>query len=445
MKRTHSLTWRGALTLASMLFGLFFGAGNIIFPIQMGQEAASHWLPASLGLILTAVGLPLLAVLALGQAQSPHLFLLARRVNRPYGYFLVTLLYLTIGPLVAIPRLATVSFAVGFSSLQPSPGQLLAYSAVFFACAYGLARRPQGLLERIGGLLNPIFLGLLGLILVVVFSRTPWPTATQLQPAGAFQASGFLPGLLAGYQTLDAPAGLAFGVLVIRALHQLHIKEPRQVALGTLKSGVLTVSLMAILYLALTLLGFLSLGQLPRGENGGAILAALVLKYFGGWGVFLVFLVMFLTCLKTAVGLLAAGAETLAELYPRRLNFRQWLVLLSLLSFAFANLGLESLLKWTMPLLLFIYPLCIVLILLSLWPNIQKWRRLEGWVTALTLVAAAFDLLKALPIDLLPQTISVLESSLPGFSQGFGWLLPAGLGLSIGLGHEFLHRRLEKS
>lgn len=96
--------------IGSMLFGMFFGAGNLIFPIQLGQEAGANMIPATLGFLITATGLPFLGVVAMGLANSDSLLDFGSRVHRIFGYGMAILLYLTIGPFFALPRTATVLY-----------------------------------------------------------------------------------------------------------------------------------------------------------------------------------------------------------------------------------------------------------------------------------------------------------------------------------------------
>ena len=105
--------------LSSMLFGLFFGAGNLIFPVHMGQQAGADLWPAIVGFCLTGVGLPLLGIAAMGISRSEGMFDMGCKVGRGYSYFFTCALYLSIGPLFAIPRTATVSFSVGIQPLLP--------------------------------------------------------------------------------------------------------------------------------------------------------------------------------------------------------------------------------------------------------------------------------------------------------------------------------------
>jgi len=107
------LHFRQNLLVGSLLFGLFFGAGNLIFPVQMGQAAGSHTIPATIGFLITGVGLPVLGIVASALSESESLFDMAKPIHPGYAILFTCLLYLTIGPLFAIPRTATVAFEVG--------------------------------------------------------------------------------------------------------------------------------------------------------------------------------------------------------------------------------------------------------------------------------------------------------------------------------------------
>lgn len=146
-----------------MLFGLFFGAGNLIFPVHMGQMAGNHLISATLGFLITGVGLPLLSVAALGISKSEGLFDPSCKVNRPYAYFFTCLLYLTIGPFFAIPRCATTAFTVGIEQAVPQAAEqlqlwLLVFSAVFFLAALLFSLYPGKILTWVGKILKPFFL-----------------------------------------------------------------------------------------------------------------------------------------------------------------------------------------------------------------------------------------------------------------------------------------------
>ena len=189
------LNSREYVTVASMLFGMFFGAGNLIFPVYMGQQAGSHVWAAVAGFLITGVGMPLLGVAALGRSRSSSLFDLSQKVNRPYAMFFTCLLYLTIGPFFAIPRCATTSFTVGLEQVLPAGHArlyLLLFSLIFFAAVLFFALRPGKILIWIGKVLNPIFLLFLG-ILVVVALLSPSASISAVAPVGSYAAQPFLP------------------------------------------------------------------------------------------------------------------------------------------------------------------------------------------------------------------------------------------------------------
>lgn len=77
----QKLSFKEYIYVASMLFGMFFGAGNLIFPVYMGQVAGRNMWAAVLGFLITGVGLPLLGVAALGISRSNGLFDLSHKVG----------------------------------------------------------------------------------------------------------------------------------------------------------------------------------------------------------------------------------------------------------------------------------------------------------------------------------------------------------------------------
>ena len=155
------LTLRQKILVAGTLFGMFFGAGNLIFPVHLGQMAGRNVLPAMIGFIVTAVGIPIFGVAAIGITHSDGLQTLSSKVGKGYGIFFTCLLYLTIGPLFAIPRCATTSFTTGMAPMLTDPAKeplaLLLFSAVFFAFVLFFSLRPGKITVWIGKIINPIF------------------------------------------------------------------------------------------------------------------------------------------------------------------------------------------------------------------------------------------------------------------------------------------------
>ena len=438
MKR--SLNRKETVFVASMLFGMFFGAGNLIFPVSMGQLAGSSMWQAAAGFLITGVGLPLLGVAALGISREDGLLGLSSRVGQRYGRFFTCVLYLTIGPFFAIPRCATVSYTVGVERILPGGAQtaaLAVFSLLFFAAVLFFSLRPGEILTWIGKVLNPLFLVFLGL-LVIRALISPMGRISEAAPEGAYVSGAFFKGFLEGYNTMDALAGLAFGIIVVNVIKNLGVDKPGDVAKSTVKAGIFSSILMAVIYVLVTVVGAQSRGLSAPADNGGEALAMIAEHYFGAAGAVILAVTVTVACLKTAVGLITSCSETFSSIFPKGPSYRVWAVLFSALSFLVANLGLNAIISWSMPVLMFLYPLAITLILLTLFGRFfGNDRAVYCWVTAFTAAAAAVDFLNALPEEVLAflhlKTASDAMADFLPFSEiGFGWLCPALLGLLIG-------------
>ena len=222
------LTSKQKILVAGTLFGMFFGAGNLIFPVHLGQIAGSNVIPAIIGFIVTAVGIPIFGVAAIGVTHSDGLQELSSKVSKGYGIFFTCLLYLTIGPLFAIPRCATVSFTTGLSPLVSDGAQsiaLLIFSAIFFAFVLFFSLRPGKITVWIGKIINPIFLIFLA-ILVIAALIHPGASVASVAPTEAYatKTSAFFASFIEGYGTMDAIAGLAFGIVVIDVIRRMGSK-----------------------------------------------------------------------------------------------------------------------------------------------------------------------------------------------------------------------------
>ncbi len=440
------LSAREYVLVASMLFGLFFGAGNLIFPVYMGQMAGHRVWSAIPGFLITGVGLPLMAVAALGISRSNGLYDLSSKVSKPYGMFFTCLLYLTIGPFFAIPRCATTSFTVGLEHLLPESSAgtwLLIFSLVFFAAALWFSLRPGKILTWVGKLLNPTFLAFLA-VLVIVSMLSPTAQVSEVAPQGEYAAKPFMTGFLEGYNTMDALAGLAFGIIVVQVIRNLGVEDAGAVAGSTVRAGIFSSLLMAMIYVLVTLMGVQSRGALEAAENGAVAFPQIAQLYLGTAGQVILSITVTVACLKTSVGLITSCAETFAGMFPSGPSYRVWAIIFSVVSFLFANFGLSTIIEYAVPVLMFLYPLAITLILLALFSRFFGHdRSVYCWVTGFTLVAAVYDLLRTLPPTLratlyLNGVISAVGSVLPLSSLGLGWVCPAALGLIIGL---IIHKR----
>lgn len=436
------LSFQQKMLVAATLFGMFFGAGNLIFPVHLGQLAGRNLVPAVFGFIITAVGIPILGVAAIGMTHSDGLQDLASKVGKGYGRWFTCLLYLTIGPFFAIPRCASTSFTTG---IQPMLGSgvsesaaLLMFSAVFFALVLFFSLRPAGITVWIGKIINPLFLIFLT-ILVAAALADPGAAVSSVEPEASYQSGALFSALIEGYGTMDAIAGLAFGIVVIDIIRSMGVTEDAAIARDVLVSGIFTGILMALIYVATILMGAQSRGLFATSENGGVALAQISGHYLGSAGSLVLALTITFACLKTSIGLVTSCSDAFVRMFPKGLSYKTWAVVFTCFSFFVSNFGLSNIISFSLPVLMFLYPPAITLILLALFGKFFDHDRVVYvCVTAFTCFAALFDLLKTLPASLLSAlhleaAVSLAEKYLPLFSINLGWLIPAAAGLALGL------------
>lgn len=443
------LSIKEIMLVASMLFGMFFGAGNLIFPASMGQLAGSHMWQAAAGFLITGVGLPLLGVAALGISRQNGLLELSSRVGRRYGMFFTCILYLTIGPFFAIPRCATVSYTVGIEGIVPGTDHtigLALFSLVFFALVLFFSLRPGQVMNWIGKVLTPLFLVCLGILLVRALFE-PAGRIAEITPQSGYVNDAFFTGLLEGYNTMDALAGLAFGIVVVEAVRSLGAEEPGEIAKNTIKAGVFSSILMALIYVLVTVMGAQSRGIFDAAPNGGEALSQIAGHYFGTAGALILAVTVTVACLKTAVGLITSCGRTFTELFPGGPSYHVWAAGFCILSFLIANLGLNAIIAYTVPVLMFLYPLAIVLIVLTFCHRFFDGSRcVYQWTIAFTAAGALCDAMRELPqvisgTDFVRTVTDAAAVFLPFSRQGFGWVCPALAGAALGLIFRCFSRR----
>lgn len=435
-----SLRFKQRLMIASMLFGLFFGAGNIIFPVFLGQLAGDQVLLAGLGFNLTAVGLPMLAIAAMAVTESKSVYELSLRVSKPFAVIFTVGLYLMIGPLFAIPRLATVSYEVGVASWVDQMGLsqtwgLAAYSLLFFGGAYLFSRKSSNLIQLIGQWMTPLLIFLLVLVFAQACLRGnfDFPSGTLDYPL----ANSFIK----GYDTMDGLAGLAFGIVIIRSIRSLGLKNPHRISQEVLLSGGLCVLMMGLVYFGLILLGADSLNYSQLAANGGEALPRIVSHYFGWFGQILLTLIVIVACFKTTIGLVVAFSQAFQQIFPGSMGWL-WAVLACLVPGFLANVGLDRMIALTTPFLMLIYPLAMVIILLALLANQWASKRVYQiclWVTAFF---AVFDFINHSPAFIKQSIwgaamICWAKQYFLFYQLGLAWFLP----VLLSLGFCFIFRK----
>ncbi|MFA1821082.1 branched-chain amino acid transport system II carrier protein [Virgibacillus oceani] len=436
--KDEKLSFSAHLAIGVMLFALFFGAGNLIFPAELGQNAGTNVWPAVFGFLITGVGLPLLGIMAMSFSGSANLQELASRVHPGYAIFFTSLLYLTIGPFFAAPRTGTVAFEVGISPFVSEGNQqagLLIFTIIFFAIALLFSLKPRKIVDNVGKILAPgIVILLLFLLAFVVFN----PMGAVESPQEAYESGAFMTGFLEGYNTMDALASLVFAIIVINVVRSMGVKSNKGILNATAKAGVIAILLLGVIYAGIAYLGATSTQIFGIAETGGPVLSNAAAYYFGTFGSILLAIVITLACLTTSIGLIVANSEYFHTLLPK-ISYKAFVIFFSSLTFVVANFGLANIITFSVPVLMFLYPLAIVLMLLTfISPLFNHDRMVYVSTIAVTFFISIFDGLKALTDSLgiahfgwMEPFISLFENTLPMYDQGLGWLLPALIVIAI--------------
>lgn len=419
---------RNKVLVSFMLFSLFFGAGNLIFPPFLGQNAGSATLPAMLGFLLTAVVLPVLGVIVV--ARFDGLDRLAQQVGPRFALVFTLLIYLSIGPGLGIPRAASVPFEMAVAPYLPEDANatlwMVVYSLLFFLVALWLCLTPGKLVSRIGHVLTPSLLALLVFLFISFLARGQVEVAA---PQSAYQTAPFLKGFAEGYQTMDTIAALNFGLVISTTLGGFGLREKRDRLHYTRLAGLLAGAILALVYMMLTYMGMCSSGVYPIQENGAWTLRCIVHQLFGEPGAVLLDVIFTLACLTTCVGLINSISQFFSTLF-RRISYRAWVFAITGVSFLTCNLGLNAILSISVPILNAIYPVAIVLILMGLSHGL--WQRnvyaypLTAACTACVSVLYALD---AAGLSL--SFVSAALKRLPLYELGFGWVSVAALALAV--------------
>ncbi|KZZ85672.1 branched-chain amino acid transport system II carrier protein [Bacillus sp. SJS] len=428
----QGLSTKETFVVGLMLFALFFGGGNMIFPPSLGQAAGTNVWIAIAGFLITGVGLPLLGVIAIGLTGS-DVQTLGSRIHPIFGIVFTIVLYLAIGPLFGIPRTGTVAYEIGVTPFLPegmakNGMSLFIYTLLFFGVTYWLSLNPSKLVDRIGKLLTPALLAILALLAIKTFA-TPMGAAKAPQPA--YQDSPFFKGFLEGYLTMDTLAALVFGIVVINAVRDKGITNSKSITKVCIQSGLIAAAGLALVYLSLAYMGATSVDAVGLQSNGGLILSKSANVLFGSLGNIVLTLAITFACLTTSVGLVSACGQYFSKILPK-VSYSVIILILTIFSTVIANFGLTQLIAFSVPLLTAIYPLAIVLILLSLIDKIFN-RAPEVYAVSLFLtgIISIADGLKAAKIQL-GSLYELFDAFVPLFSKGIGWVVPAIIGALIG-------------
>lgn len=410
------------------LFSMFFGAGNLIFPPYLGACAGTNTWIAMAGFAVTAIGFPVLGVIAV--ARSGGLQRLAGYVHPKFAFIFTLLIYLSIGPCLAIPRTASTSFEMAVVPFLREQGtgaltQLL-YSAVFFAIAFFVSLKPEKLTEWLGKILTPC---LLALIVVIFAGCMMHPVGAYAAPAESYKSNPFVKGFLEGYMTMDTIAALNFGIIISLNVQAMGIRQEGSVVRETIRAGFIAGGILLLVYSALAHVGAATGGAFGLAENGAQTLNQAVRSLYGNVGLIMLAAVFLIACLNTCIGLISCCSRYFCTIVPK-VEYRVWAFLFAVVSLVISNVGLNRILEVSVPVLNAIYPAAIVLILLSFgFRDGRKWK-------AVYVCSISFTGIVSVLLSVEQAGLGLLHAGLfrlPLYDMGLGWIGPAIAGLLLGV------------
>lgn len=423
----YNIVNKDTFIIGFMLFALFFGAGNLIYPPTLGIESGTSYWAAISGFVITGVGLPILAIIAMSFVKRDAREL-ADRVHPLFGLIFTSIVYLAIGPFFGIPRAATVAYEM---SVEPFAGgtssiALFIFTTTFFILVFFVSLNPSKMVDRVGQLLTPILLIAIIALSVGGFLLLKQPLSA---PIAKYANAPFFTGFVEGYLTMDAIAALALGLIVVTAFRERGVTTQRELITATIKAGLVTGIGLAAVYASI---GWIGAKMATQGSysNGGEILSSAANVLFGDFGTLLLGLIVTLACFTTAVGLIVALGQFFSNI--TRFSYKTIVLIAVIASYIIANQGLTTIISYSVPVLVFIYPITIVLILLTFTQKLFNGSKsVYRGAILLTAIVSIYDGLIEFGFEL-PALTSVMEK-LPFFTIGLSWLLPAIIGALIGL------------
>ncbi len=422
------------IAIGLMLFALFFGAGNLIFPASMGQNAGENVWWAVLGFVLTGVSLPLLGVLAIGYSGCKNLEELAGRVHPKFGLFFAVISSLTIGPCFATPRTGSVSYEIAVRPFLADGGNdviMTVFLVIFFIVSYWLSATPKKLVDRIGKILTP---ALLLVILLLIIKSFITPLGTPVAPTAAYATPmlATVQGFIDGYGTMDAIASLIFAILVVEFVIEDGASTPEAVTKEVFKAGLIAVSCLAFVYIFISKIGADSVMAFGIQDTGAPVLSKSAMILFGEAGALILAIIVLLACLSTAIGLISSCAQYFHTLI-NRISYKSWVAIFSVWSFGVAMFGLKTIIVAAIPVLMFIYPMVVAIVALTFLDKLFGGRQcVYAWTMGLTMIPAFISGTQTAGIPL-GSVDAFFNTTVPFHSIGMGWISFAVVGFIIGL------------
>ena len=401
------------------LFAIFFGAGNLIFPPYLGVTAGENWGIATFAFLISDPLLSIIAVMVVAALGGSALNV-GRRVHPLFASTLAAICVLLIGPIFAVPRTGASTHEIFVQSYFPSAPQWIT-SLVFFGIVLWITYKENSVMDAIGKYLTPILL----LILFLIF------VGAVLQPNASFAATDrtglFAQGFKEGYQTMDVlGAPLLAGVVMkdITRRGYLNKKDQFRMMFGV---GIVAFILLAVVYSTLAYSGASMSTVIDTTAQRAAMLTTIVKNLLGSWGQLAMGLAVCFACLTTAIGLTTTCGQYFEEVSKGKISYKKTILVTVAVEFIISLIGVDSLINLAVPVLTFIFPIMIALILFSAFDQYipYDWTYLGAVVGAgiVGLVQGINTLSQLLGGNLLGDAVKLI-GTFPLATYGLEWIVP---------------------
>lgn len=350
-----------SLAIGLAMFSMFFGAGNIIFPLAVGQDAGDKNFYAMSGLILTAAVMPIAGVIAMILFDGNYRQFFGRLGKVP-GFLLALTIISLLGPLGSTPRciaLSYITLKTSFPDLSP-----VIFSAVSCVLIFLFTIKKNHILTLLGWVLTPLLLG--SLIAIIMIGLM---TAPEIQNMNQIEGSVFLHGLKEGYNTMDLLAAFFFSSTILNIL-RMRLKENETTSNAyiqtALRGSIIGAILLATIYVGFSYLAAFHGSQLTISGKE-ELLAAITMRIAGAHAGILVCFTIALACLTTAIALISAFTDFFQkEVFHQKISYEMTLIGGLLLTFFISTFEFTGISAFLGPVLQICYPGLIVLTLFNI-------------------------------------------------------------------------------
>ncbi|WP_027625924.1 branched-chain amino acid transport system II carrier protein [Clostridium lundense] len=404
---------RDAFIIGLALFAMFFGSGNLIFPPYLGKAVGSKFVISIIGFIITGVGLPLLGILACAKINGTFKEM-SLRVGKIFSLIATTGIILAIGPLLAIPRTAATTYELSISPLFPNVG-IVPCIIIYFIINLAFVLKPSSIVDNIGKILTPILLLLL-LTIIIKGIISPIGAIVNTNFQNVFSNS-----LIEGYQTMDATASVIFASIVLSSVKDKGYTKTSDIIKMTSIAGIVAVVGLGFIYGGLMYLGSQTSSILPGDISKTALVTEIVTRVLGFSGNIVLGLAVALACLTTSIGLTSSAAKYFEELSNGKLSYTANSIIISIWSILTATMGVDKIVVLSVPILKILYPIVMVLVILTLF-GIDNHKIVASTVYT-TLVISILDNISPLGIHI--KFIEDFIALIPLSKIGFVWVAPS--------------------